>query len=189
MGNAARNLDVKPEEDIVKLRNVRLSFENLFQHETYEGKSTEKYTATFLIPKGSEQDAAVEQAIERAIARSSTPKKPFITTYQDGDEKDYDGYEGMMSLKASTKRRPVVIDRDRSPIVEDEAYDLMYSGMYVNASVTFNAGKDSYGKYRVWCNLRGVQRHRDGERFSSGVPVDVENEFDDFSDADDDLLD
>lgn len=194
----AKKATQKPEVDIVKLRNVRLSFPNLFENETYEGQDTGKKSATFLIPKtDTEQIAMVEAAIERAIQAAfpdgKVPRGKIKTQFwKDGDEETYDGYAGMMSLKATkpvSNGHPLILDRSKSPIMPDEAAEKMYAGSYVHVNVDFNAGKDSYNNYRVWCNLRGVVQHRDGERFAKGTPVDVDEEFNDFSDEEDPLAD
>lgn len=193
----------KPEErrevDIVKLKNVRLSFPALFIHEFYEGTDTGKFSATFLIPKANTKLVnAVEKAIEKAINLQwpDTKNRPrtILDTLRDGDNEKYDGYEDCMALKATNTKRVTLLDRGRNPLTVEDEYDLMYAGCYVNASLEFNAGTDSYKKSRVWCNLRGVQFYKDGDRFGGGTPVDTDAEFDDFSDEDededaDDLLD
>jgi hypothetical protein len=185
---------VKPAADIVKLDNVRLSFPALTEFEQYEGKSTGKYTATFLIDKKTQGPLIkkIEAAIERATAAAWPTKRPkdIIITLKDGDDETYDGYAGKMSLKAGRKNRPHLLAANRDPLSIEEANEILYAGCYVNASVDFNATKDGYGKFRVWCNLRGVQFYKQGERFASGIPVNVDSEFDDFSDdSDDGLLD
>jgi hypothetical protein len=181
----------QPQAAVVKLPNVRLSFPSLTEQETYEGKPTGKYSATFLIPKTNKALVKeIEAAMDAAIKLKFPVKAPkgFILTLKDGDECEYDGYEDHMSLKASRKGRPMLMDSDKEILSPEDADDVLYAGCYVNATVDFNAGKDSYGKYRVWCNLRGVQFRRDGDRFSSGAPVS-DDEFDDFDDDDaDDLL-
>lgn len=172
--------------DIVKLKNVRLSFPNLFQHEFYQGEDTGKFSATFLIPKtDAAQVKMVTEAIQRAITRKwPTGKAPgkLELTFRDGDNEGYEGYADHYSLKATKpKQQPKILDKDKTPLTEDDAYEKMYAGMFVNASVEFNAGTDGYGKHRVWCNLRGVQRHADGERFTKMTPV-TDDEFQDYDD-------
>jgi len=191
---AARKQEI-PEVNVIKLKNVRLSFPSLFSNEMYKGDDTGKRSATLLIEKGSKQIKMIEDAIADAIAEGRWKGKApqaskVITTFRDGDEETYDGYENMMALKASKKGVAAVIDAARDPIEKADADSLMYPGMYVNVNVDFNAGTDGYGNHRVWCNLRGVQRYRDGERFASaGKAVDVDDEFDAFDDEEDGLLD
>jgi hypothetical protein len=75
-------------------------------------------------------------------------------------------YEGKMTIKASTKKRPLVIDRDKSPITEDD--NIVYAGCYVNAIVTLWGQNNQFGK-RVNAQLDGVQFVRDGEPLVTAV--------------------
>jgi len=68
-----------------------------------------------------------------------------------------------MTIKASTKKRPLVIDRSKSPITEDD--DIIYAGCYVNAIISLWAQNNGYGK-RINAQLDGVQFVKDGEPFA-----------------------
>lgn len=177
----------------IKLQNVRLSFPGLFKAEAFKPGDDPKYKATFLVEKGSEQAAAIEKAIletvrakfgvkdaEKIIANIRTNANKFC--YQDGDTKTYDGYEGMMALSAKNSVRPLVIDRDRTPLAEEDGKP--YAGCYVNASVEFFA-YDNTGK-GVSASLGGVQFVKDGDAFAGGKAAS-EDDFDalDGADADD----
>jgi hypothetical protein len=159
----------------LKLTNVRLSFPSLFKRAQFENKDT-KFEGTFLLDKekDAQQIAAIEAAIESVIKDSGIKIPAGKRCLADGDDKDYDGYAGCMSLKTSANKRPTVIDRDKSPLVEDD--DVIYAGCYVNAIVDFWVQNNQYGK-RVNGNLYGVQFVKDGEPFGSG-PVDVTDDFD-----------
>ena len=100
----------------------------------------------------------------------------------DGDEKDYDGYENHMSLKAASNKRPTLIDRDKTPLAEEDG--VLYAGCYVNAIVDFWVQDNQYGK-RINSNLLGVQFFKDGDEFGAG-DTDVTNDFESFDDFDDD---
>lgn len=168
----------------ILLNNVRLSFPSLFQRSVFDGKEG-KYEATFLIPKSdtklkAQLDAAIAEAIKAAGIKVPSDK----LCLKDGNESDYDGYEGAWSLKAANNKRPTVIDRDKSPIIESD--EKLYAGCYVNAVVGLWVMNNSYGK-RVNCNLYGIQFVKDGESFGSG-PISVFDDFDDLDgDGDDDL--
>jgi len=141
----------------VIIKNVRLSFPSLFQHEVYAGESTEKYAATFLIPKS---DKATVNAIEHACKQALTDKygdkipKGFKMPIVDGSEKEFIG-EDNVSIKATTKKRPQLINRDKSPIHEDDS--ILYAGCYVNASIDVWVMDNSYGK-KILCSLKTVKR-------------------------------
>ena len=168
----------------VKLKNVRLSFPDLFKPRAFNDKTEPKYKATFLIPKDDPQIKAIEAAIiETAKAKWPKDWQKVLNSikgnankfcFQDGDNKSYDGYEGMMALSASNKARPSVFDRDRSPLTEEDGKP--YAGCYVNAIVEFFAYDNSGNG--ISASLSGVQFVRDGEAFSGGRPAKADD-FDD----------
>lgn len=163
----------------IVLKEVRLSFPSLWETEKYNGEDTGKFTATFLVPKDDPQAKKLKGLITE-VAQDKFGK-PIPKTVKfclvDGDEKEYDGYAGMWAIKASTKRRPVVIDRDKTPIVE--ADDKVYAGCYVNASIDFWAMDNKFGK-RILANLNGIQFASEGDSFGGGG-----NAMDDFDAMDD----
>lgn len=177
----------------IKLQNVRLSFPGLWKAEPFKPGDEPKFKATFLIEKGSANHLAVEKAIleEAKLKLGAKAEKTLIQVrnnpnkfcFQDGDTKSYDGYEGMMALSAKSSVRPLVIDRDRSPLTEAEGKP--YAGCYVNASVEiFTYDNSGFG---VSASLAGVQFVEDGDAFGGGKPADVDD-FDELeagADADD----
>lgn len=170
----------------IKLENVRLSFPSLFRKANFNGTET-KYEGTFLIDKASQSKliSQIEKIIKDKVATDLKGAKLAADKLclRDGDDVEYDGYAGHMSLKASNKKRPLVIGKDKSPLTEDD--NVIYGGCYVNAIVELWAQNNEYGK-RINANLLGVQFVRDGEPFgSAGESVGID-EFDDLSDADGD---
>lgn len=170
----------------VQLKNVRLSFPGLFEATPFNPGDEPKYKATFLIEKGSAQEKAVHAAI-LAVAKEkwgakaeatikSIASNPNKFCFQDGDTKDYDGYAGMMALTAKNTARPLVIDRDKTPLVAADGKP--YAGCYVNASVEIfvydNSGKG------VSASLKGVQFLKDGDAFGGGAPASPDD-FDNLS--------
>lgn len=167
----------------IVLKNVRLSFPSLFETEQYNGTDTGKYAATFLVPKDSKQAKAIKKAIKAATDEKfgkDAPKK-LKSCLKDGDDVEYDGYEGMVAIKANTKRRPILLNRDKSPIAEEDG--ILYAGCYVNASIEVYGLDNQYGK-RISCQLNGIQFAKDGESFGSSNNAD--EDFDDLGDDDDD---
>lgn len=169
------------------LKDVRLSFPSLFHKAVFDGKET-KFEATFLIDK--ERDAAKIKEIKAAIdgmikdAFKGAKLPPDKICMKDGDDIDYAGYGGTMSLKASSSKRPIIVGRDKAPLTEDD--NKFYAGCYVNASLELWAQNNNYGK-RINCNLLGVQFMRDGEPFADGVKGSVDD-FDAFTDEDVDFI-
>lgn len=150
----------------IVLKNVRLSFPSLFQTELYNGTDTEKFAATLLIDKNDAQVAALKEAMKSVATEKfgNNMPKSLKSCLQDGDEKEYDGYAGCIAIKATTKRRPVVIDGSKTPIIEDD--NKIYAGCYVNASIDLWCMDNQYGK-RVLASLNGVQFASDGEAFGN----------------------
>lgn len=172
----------------IKIASARLSFPSLFQMGEFGGESTGKYEATFVLDK--EDDAKTIEKIEKAIKDLMAEKLKIKLPddkicLKDGDTLGRPEFEGKMTIKASTKKRPLVINRDKSPITEED--NVVYAGCYVNGIVTLWAQSNQYGK-RINAQLDGVQFARDGEPFGTGgVGAD---EFDDFGsdDFDDEIV-
>ena len=168
----------------IKLNNVRLSFPSLFKKAQFQGQDT-KFEATFLINKESQSDlidkvnAEIDKLLQSKFPNGKVPKSIKRTCFQDGDEKDYDGYEGVMALKGSSNRRVTLLDRDKTPLAEEDG--KLYAGCYVNASLEVWYSDHALGGKQVLTNLRGVQFVKEGEAFGSG-PSDATDDFDDLED-------
>lgn len=168
------------------IKNVRVSYPSLFEQGTYGGESTGKYECTFLLNK--KEHAAQIKAIKAATAEliKSNLKGAKLSAdklaLKDGDESDKPENKGCYTIKTSTKKRPLVIDRDKTPLTE--ADNKFYAGCYVNAIFSLWAQDNGYGK-RINASLDGVQFNGDGEAFGEGgIGIDG---FDVFDDEDDDI--
>jgi hypothetical protein len=169
----------------IKLQNVRLSFPSLFRRAVFGGEET-KYEATFLIGKaeGAAKISEIEVAISVLEKEKNKGKRlpDDKVCVKDGDLIEYDGYAGTMSIKASGKKRPMVIGTDKAPLTEDDGKP--YSGCYVNAVIELWFQDNQFGK-RINANLLGVQFVKDGAPFGDGVTASV----DDFDEIDDQMED
>jgi len=170
----------------IKLQGVRLSFPSLFRKAEFNGETT-KYEATFMLHKERDADkiAEIKKAISAGVKENLKGAKipSDKICLKDGDESGREEYAGHYTIKAANNKRPKVLDRDKTPLTEDD--DKPYSGCYVNAVVDLWYQNNNYGK-RVNANLLGVQFYKDGEPFESGVVADdddfeeVEGEEEDF---------
>ena len=89
----------------------------------------------------------------------------------------------MKFLACHSTVRPTVLDRDKTPLTENDGKP--YAGCYVNAVVDIYAQKGDFPGIRA--SVSGVQFHSDGEAFGGGRPASAD-EFDDVTegaDADD----
>lgn len=183
----------------IMLRNVRLSYEHIFQPNALDDTQEPKYNATFIIPKDHQDLPALRKALFEA-GQESFPTAftgtawptGYTCALKDGDKDTYqDGtllseknpeYAGCYVIKAASTRRPVVIDRKKAAV--SEADGVIYSGCFVNASLA--AGGYEFGKIKkgVTCYLNGVQFVADGERFGT----DAMNDFDSLDGEADDFM-
>lgn len=166
----------------IVLKNVRLAFPSLFKKASFEGKEG-KFEATFLMPKEVKKDydtiiAQIEEC--KTANKIKVPESKYFI--QDGDDKDYDGFEDNYAIKAGNNKRPTVLNRDRTPLVEED--EVVYAGCYVNAIIDPWAQNNQYGK-RINANLLGVQFVKDGDPFTEGGKTSDVDDFDDMEDEDD----
>lgn len=175
---------------LVKLKNVRLAFPQLFEARTVNGEGEPAYSAAFIFTKDSAEYKTMEKSVidvakekwgDKAAIVMKDLKAKDKTALHDGDLKaDYDGYSGNAFVSARSKKRPLVLDRDKTVLTSADGRP--YGGCYVNANVDIWAMDNQFGK-RVCATLVGVQFSKDGEAFSGSSPATPDDfeevEFDD----------
>lgn len=171
----------------LKINNVRLAFPALFEAKTVNGEGKPAFSAALLLDRNNPQAKTIVQTIEQVARDKWGAKADAIlkqiraqdkTALHDGDMKtQYDGFEGNLYLSTRSITRPLIIDRDKTPLVESDGKP--YAGCYVNASIEFWAQDNNYGK-RVNASLRGIQFFADGDAFAGGGSAN-EEEFDDLA--------
>jgi len=165
----------------IKLENVRLSFNNLFEAEGFDGNDDLAYNAKFIIEKGSDADKKIRAGLLETADDAFQGKGAAVIKKVESDKSQYcyqefDEEHMVLATKRKVKAgRPLVIDANRAPLTEDDGKP--YAGCYVNALVRPWA-MASKGKHWIRCGLEGVQYVRDGEAFGSRASV---NDFDDVS--------
>ena len=180
----------------VSLRNVRLSYPNLFTARAFaRGEGKPAFSASALIPKDTKHGKALIEKIEDAIWAAKDKKWPgkadsvkvkkVNIAFSDGDDVDPDEdevkpeQEGMMIVRARNYKRPQVVDENNEDVREQD--NIIYGGCYVDMLVTF-WGQDYENTKRVNCSLEVVRFREDGEAFGAG-PADL-SELDDDDDDD-----
>jgi len=166
----------------IKLNNVRLSYEHIFTPSAFDDSQDAKYSAVLIIPKDHSELAALKQAFVEAGAEKfptlfngNAWPKGVTCALKDGDkdtnqngevlsEKNPE-YANSYILTANSSRRPLVVDRNKSALTEQDG--KIYSGCYIN--VLLGIGGYEFGKLKkgVKAYLNGVQFFADGERFGS----------------------
>ena len=172
----------------VKLENVRLAFPALFEAKTVNGEGEPAYSAAFLMKPDHPSVAKLRAAFDSIGKDKWGAKWPNVKkeieakdrfALHDGDTKsDYAGFEGQLFVSSRNKSRPLVIDRDKSPLTQADGRP--YAGCFVHASIELWAQDNSYGK-RINASLRGVQFYKDGEAFAGGGAAS-DDEFDSVED-------
>ncbi len=175
----------------IKLNNVRAAFCNFFEPRTVNGEGDPAYSGCFIFPPDHPAVKALQDAMEalgkeKWGAKWATVKKEIETkdrtALHDGDTKSsYAGFDGNVFVSARSKARPLVIDRDKTPLTAQDGKP--YAGCYVNASIELWAQDNSFGR-RINASLRGVQFVKDGDPFAGGNSANV----DDFETIEEDSL-
>jgi hypothetical protein len=182
----------------ILIKNARLSFPSLFAPSAYKDAKP-SYSATLLIPKGSDSAKIIEDEIKRVAKEAFGPKAEQVLSKQnegqrrllkDGDGSAgksnegevRDGYAGNWVLKVSNKSKPTLINRAKENI--DESSGLLYGGCLVNAQIEIWPQNNDYGKF-INAKLLAVQHWADGESFG----VSSKANLDAFDAAEDDAGD
>lgn len=169
----------------VKLKNVRLAFASgLWEAQQIAGEGKPAFNCSALLEPDHAQIKEIKDAMrtvakekwgDKAKAQYDLLEKQDRLALHDGDKKEYDGYAGNLYLSPRSATRPLVVNKDKTPLTEADG--IVYSGCYVNMNVDIWAMDNKYGK-RVCCSLQGVQFVRDGDAFSGTSAATVED-FDD----------
>lgn len=160
------------------INNVRFSYCNLFQPQARSGQEP-KYSVTVLVPKSNgDAKAALDQAVEQAIAAGVTskwngvrPPQPAVCIHDGDGTRPSDGQpfgeecRGCWVFTASSRERPFVVDSQVQEILDPRQ---VYSGMWGNVNVSFFPYSNN-GRKGVGCGLNGVQKTRDGEPLNGRV--------------------
>ena len=181
---------------------VRAAFLNVFEMTSYEGgapsyngkfivdpsdKATVKKLDDAMLAVAKEKWGVKGQAIFDGLTKLGKPKTievPFVKEpYKNNDGEPYDGFEDSYYISAKSKARPLLIDRDKTPLVAADGRP--YSGSYNNLQIEIWAQDNKFGK-ALRAELKALQFVRDGDAFSGGTPASADD-FDvvEGADADD----
>ncbi len=169
------------EKESNKLRTplFRAAFASVFAKRTYEDGEA-KYELTLLFPKSGKDKAnlkvlkaaATAAAIEKWGSKDKIPKG-FKSPFRDGDDTEWDGFEGHTFVRVSSLYRPKIINREGVELMTDEEF---YAGCWAYATVNAYA-YDTKGNKGVSFGLQNLIFIRDDEPFSGSSSAE-----EDFSD-------
>lgn len=176
----------KPSSNIVvKMADVRLSFPAVFEPVAFDEGATPKYSATFRMNKT--EHAKEVKEIQKVVATLLADNKvktlsPDRICLKDGADTGREEDEDFYIIKASNNKRPLVLNKDRTPLTERDG--VLYPGCRVNAILSlWFQDHPKFGK-RVNASLSGLMFNRDDEPLGSrGASAD---DFADFSSDDED---
>lgn len=181
----------------IHLKNVRLSFPNLFKAKAYKEGDDPKYNATFILDTkvNALEIKQVQAGIDKIIADEFKGNAKVLkgVCLRDGEERIdeegsfKDGYgPGTMFVTTSNPNRPQVVNRNPSiPVTAEDG--TVYAGCYVNAIISLWAQSNTFGK-RVNANLLAVQFVKEGDPFGQ-AHVKVDEEFETLDEDSDSMLD
>lgn len=180
----------------IELKNVRLSFADIFKAKAFQTGQDARYSASFLLDPSDKAHkkliALVKSEGDRIYEEEWKGKTPKLKGRCYGTEDDldkvYDGYEGMFFVRTSKPEsdgRPTIVDTDMSPLTAEDAKP--YNGCYVDATLTLWTQDNQFGK-RINGNLRAIRFRSDGEAFGR-PPIDADDEFSESAESGGDFLD
>lgn len=180
-----------PTGEKMTLPFVRTSFLKLVKARAFEEGQEPRFEASFLMDpthKGHLRIINMIKAEAEKLAKEhwngKVPKDLQYCFGDDGNGKEYEGYEGMFVIATNKKAeegRVTIVDADGNPVqVGDVGWP--YSGCYAHATISLWTNHHAKGGKRILANLRAIKFARDGEPFSAQAPVDMDNEFDDYGD-------
>jgi len=153
----------------INVKAVRISYPHLFEPWARNANEKRKYSAVFLLNKTEHKDLirAIAQKIKECAAEFAKDKRcppAAMLCLRDGDLSGKPEFEGHWTLNASEETRPVVANRDKSPLTAED--EVIYPGAVVNAKIALWYQDNQWGK-RVNANLLGVQFVKDGPRLGN----------------------
>jgi hypothetical protein len=198
----------KRQSKVLTLKNVRLSFPNLFEPKASAEGRPKKYSASFIIDPSTKDGKQAIKDIEEEIKEVEKAtfgrtgvviQDPKRRCFQKGDDvtnqrsgEVVTGYAGMMILKASraeSKGPPQVVDRN--PKIRLRATDNKpYAGCYGNAMVQIYgipASDTKRGGIGLFATVEVFQFTNDGEPFGGGPTINAEESLPNVEEVEDEV--
>lgn len=174
----------------IRLNRLRISFaDDIFNAHAAEEGGEMKFNFEGIMPPNHPDLPVLEKAIDTAGTEFFKDKwktlKPKLEaenrlvlrkqprTNQIGEV--YDGYDGMYWVRGSNKRRPLILNANKTPLTEQDG--VIYSGCYVNVVLEVFGHHHAKGGNRVLAEIKGVQFCGPGDAFGGGAPASPD-EFD-----------
>lgn len=175
----------------VVIKRGRLAFAQIWEPKSFNGAGEPRCSASIILDPVAQKGevdkvvAAIQAvATEKWGAKAGDVLKTLkakgdICLHPGETKSEYDGFEGMVYVSAANKARPAVVDRDKSPLTQQDGRP--YSGCYCDFSIDIWPQDNQYGK-RVNAKLLAIRFYEDGPGFSGGTSYS-ESDFEDDDDA------
>jgi hypothetical protein len=166
----------------IKINNVRLSYPNVFNKGSYEGKENKKYTVTLVLDKSNPDHIKAKKIIDEQINAIYNQTKTKRSSFKDDKfcvKEDSEEFENSWLIKCGNPKRITIIDRDKTPLTEED--NKIYAGCYANVVIDLYYYDKQYGKFLL-SNIYGIQFSKDGEPLGGGI-VDVTDDFEDLDEV------
>ena len=195
-------------DDVVVLKMVRLGFPSLFTPKSATEDGVPKFSVQAIMDPATAQGKANIAALEKAFkvaakkqwaekadkvvkgldAKRQGVKDGDTNTNSEGDT--WAGFADMMYVTASNRKRPQVLNRDKTPITETD--NVVYGGCWADVVVSIWATADKkLGGNGLFATLELVRFRKDGEPFGA-ASLDADDYLDDLDedelDDDDDAI-
>ena len=155
----------------------RLSYPALFEPRDFQGDENYKYSASILVPASDKKtikyvNKTIQAFLEQEGKKVKRDKWCFTELeYDEDDEQDptMGLGEGTMRFRMSSRAdsKPVVCNEDREELLTEDL-DVIYPGCWVQAYGMLWLQDNNWGT-RVNCNIVGVIKVEDDERFGGGM--------------------
>ena len=170
----------------ILLNNVRLTYPFLFTpriQKNADGVENNRYEAGLLFDKRIPEKDLFEPLIEYAkyLYKDGGKNKTVLKFEKcfmiDGDDVNYNGYEGMWSIKTSNQEKPDIFDFMKEIVEKNDGN--YYAGAYVDAIIQLWFQNNKFGK-RINARLKAIRFRAHGEKLNSQTKVHM-SMFDDLS--------
>ena len=172
-----------PEYKKITTPPFRISFPEVFKAKAFEEGQDPKFSCMMCFPKDTTDMSELKAEIKRVAQEKWGKKRPkkFMQPIKDGADLDLDGMENFWTVRASSNRKPGIVDKNLNLITEEEAEEV-YAGAWFRA--TINAFVfDRQTNKGVSFGLNNLQKIKDDESFVGSVKP--QDDFDEIEDSDD----
>lgn len=167
---------------------VRLSYVALLEPKAFEGQEA-KYSTVILIPKQTKSQSRklktrrkLLMRLPRTINSKGVKWERVKTTLRDGDEEmdteEHPEYAGHVFMSVSSKTKPQIIDKYKTPLTQRMKFTLASMLAYHNAYAYNTAGNKG-----ISCGLNNVQIVAKGDYLGGRSSADAD--FDEWNEEED----